>query len=132
MPSNDNTTSILTRIGISLADTQTNDAQYQKYLQDDDYNPLIVHKNITKCATKLLTMDFSFDIFSGDKRKPYFNDKKLNFKDDILNKVIYSSNYLYNGLCFVGRIHYVAFVDRVLCKFLIPEIDPNKKVLYVP
>lgn len=51
----------------------------------------------------------------------------LDFKDEIINKSIYNSQYLFSDFALASRSYINLFSDRFLIKLQIPEMDSNKK-----
>lgn len=53
--------------------------------------------------------------------------RRLDLKDEIINKFILNSNYLFSDCVLTSRNYLLALTDRFLTKFLIPENDHAKK-----
>jgi hypothetical protein len=118
------------KISEQQAANLNNDSVTPQALISAEYHSAILEDRNTKAvkpATKIVLFDFSFELFK-DKKRLYNNIKKLDFKDEVVNKFIYHSNYPIADFCFLSRSYVIAFVGRFICKFSLPEIDLTKKV----
>ncbi|CAF0746511.1 unnamed protein product [Brachionus calyciflorus] len=78
-------------------------------------------------ASKCLLFDINYSIFQ-EKSKIYAS-KKLDFKDEIINKNIIHSHYLFSDMILTSKNYFVLFCDRFLAKFVILENETSKKTV---
>ena len=78
-----------------------------------------------KLACKIITFDIHFGLF-GEAQKLY-NTVRMDFKDEPLSKCVYYTHYLFSDCSLSARNYLLAFSDRFLIKFIVPEFDANKK-----
>lgn len=94
------------------------------YTPNYDFNN---RQDRVKLSSKLLVFDFNFSIFE-DKNRIYAT-KKLDFKDEILNKSVFHTHYLFSDLSLTARNYLLTFSDRFLTKFSIPDYDSAKRTV---
>jgi hypothetical protein len=59
-------------------------------------------------------------IFKEDKQNLYLS-KKLDFKDEVLNKITCHTQYLFSDLILTSRNYLITYSDRYLTKFSLPD-----------
>ncbi len=60
--------------------------------------------------------------------KSVYASNMLNFRDDLINKCIYNTQYLFSDVSLIARTYLTVFTDRFLVKLSIPDQEANKKV----
>jgi hypothetical protein len=63
-----------------------------------------------------------------DDKASVYGTVKFDFKEDLLNKFIVHSQFLFSDLTLASRNYLVTFSDRFLTKFSIPENEMKKNV----
>lgn len=67
-------------------------------------------------------------MFFADKSQLY-STKKLDFKDEIINRSTFHSQYLFSDCALTARNYLIVFAERFMSKLSIPENEPAKKVV---
>lgn len=145
---NETTKTISTRFGLAVFETtaaetirkiqnekDTSLSEQQQAVRADFHNNLInsskTNENLHKLACRVTLYDINFDLFE-DKNRLYSNINKLEFREEALSKHVVYTQYFFNSFRFLARNYILAFVNRNIVKFSIPEIDPNKKAAKLP
>jgi WD40 repeat protein len=100
----------------------------------ENVNPLI-SKNYdesntvdkVKLCSKILVFELNLNMFDKQNKEQIYTSKKLEFKDEAINKNIVHTLYLFNDCLLTTRSYLLCSLERFLAKFTIPEFDPNKK-----